>query len=147
MAKTKFSSRIVSAGIYDGFDASSKQLPKIKSFTRHVLAELDVEFGLIVNISKAKGHRIVWRIEHPNLVNDEGDVMPPFEGEEFISDNDWHFYLGDCIWAPIDDKGGNWRMTIELNGALIVDETFDVEVDEYKVLNDDSFWQGRRRKS
>lgn len=147
MAKAKFSSRIVSAGIYHGFDAASKELPKIKSFTRHVVAELDVEFGLIVNISKAKGQQITWRIEHPQLTDDDGEVMAPFEGQEFITDNDWQFYLGDCIWAPINDKGGDWRMTIELAGQLIVDETFDVEVDEYKVLDDDSFWLGRRRKS
>ncbi|GGA73613.1 hypothetical protein GCM10011369_14230 [Neiella marina] len=146
MAKQKFSAQIISAGIYDGFDANSKALPKIKSFTRHVVAELDLEFGLIVNIKRAKGQQIHWCIEHPNLVDDEGLVMAPFEGDEYVADNDWNFYLGDCIWAPVDNKGGDWRMTIELADQLIVDETFDVEVDEYQVLNDDSFWLGRRKK-
>ncbi|WP_371833609.1 DUF3859 domain-containing protein [Shewanella sp. H8] len=43
-----------------------------------------------------------------------------------IKENDWRFYLGDCIWAPTSSKVGNWRMTLELNGKIIADKTFKV---------------------
>ncbi|MCM2679373.1 DUF3859 domain-containing protein [Echinimonas agarilytica] len=146
MAKSKYSARVVCVGIYDGWDETSKKLPQIKEYTRHIIAEIDVEFGLIINIKKAKGRLIQWCIDHPSIPDEEGEVMAPFEGSEHVTDNDWTFYLGDTIWAPVDNKGGNWRMTIELDGDVIADETFDVEVDEYNVLQDDSFWLGRRRR-
>lgn len=145
MAKPKFETKILAVGLFDGFDETNKKLPKIIEYTKHLIAEVDKEFGLIVNIKRAKGKTINWRIQHPGIVDELGEVRPPFQGSEFIKNNDWSFYLGDTLWEPLDDKGGDWRMTIELEGQLIADETFDVEYDEYKVLEDDSFWMNRRK--
>lgn len=146
MAKHKFQAKVVAVGVFDGWDASSKKLPKIKAYTKHLVAEEGAEFGLIINIKRAKNSQIHWQIDHPNVCDEQGDIRPPFEGSEYIKSNDWDFYLGDSIWLPLDDKGGDWRMTIELDGQLIADETFDVEVDEYNVIGDDSFRTGVRRR-
>ena len=146
MAKPKIESKVMCVGVFETWQEKSKQLPKIKEFTRHLMAEVDREFGLIINIKKAKGCCIHWCIDHPSIPDDSGAVMPPFEGDEFITENNWNFYLGDAIWAPVHNKGGKWRMTIALDGELLADETFDVEVDDYQTLNDDSFWAGRRKR-
>ena len=37
-----------------------------------------------------------------------------------------YFYLGDTIWAPVEDKCGPWRMTIELNKRIVADKTFNI---------------------
>ena len=147
MAKHKFEAKVLCVGVFDGWEEKTKHLPKIKQYTNHLIAEEEREFGLIVNIQKAKGKQIHWCIEHPGIPDDQtGQILPPFEGSEYVKDNNWSFYLGDSIWAPIDNKGGLWRMTIELEQQLIVDEVFDVEVDEYNVIHDDSFRTGVRRK-
>ena len=106
MAKLKPSVTLQSYGIYSTWDSSSKALPQIEQFTTDVIAEIDVEFGLIVNIKKAKGEKLHFCIYHPGIPNEEGDVMPPFEGVEYVKDNDWHFYLGDTLWEPINNKLG-----------------------------------------
>ncbi len=58
MAKAKPVSTIESYGIYSHWDAKEKDLPQITEFTTDVPAELDIEFGFIVNIKKAKGQKI-----------------------------------------------------------------------------------------
>lgn len=124
MAKFKPIVETLSYGIYDTWDSASKALPKIQAFTNEVEAEIDVEFGLIVNIKKAKGEKIRYCIYHPDIPDEDGKPMPPFAGEEYVKDNDWKFYLGDTIWSPIENKLGIWRMTIELRGALIAEKSF-----------------------
>lgn len=52
--------------------------------------------------------------------------MAPFDGEEYVGSNDWDFYLGDTIWAPIENKLGIWRMTIELGGKVIAEKRFEL---------------------
>lgn len=54
--------------------------------------------------------------------------MLPFDGIEYVKDNNWDFYLGDTLWAPIENKVGDWRMTLELKGKIIADKTFKVEL-------------------
>ena len=96
--------------------------------TVHVPAIIDIEFGFVTRIRKAKNQRLLYCIYHPDITDIDGNIRPPFEGEVFIKENDWKFYLGDCIWAPIDNKVGNWRMTLTLNGKLIADRTFKVHL-------------------
>ena len=67
--------------------------------------------------------------------------MPPFEGEQYVKTNDWQFYLGDTIWAPVDNKVGIWRMTIELNGHIIADKSFNLLKPSEGSAND--FWKHR----
>lgn len=126
MAKPQFQVSILSYGIHTQWDASSKSLPKVKQFTEQIPAELDIEFGLIINVKKAKGQKIRYCIYHPNIPDENGQIMAPFDGEEYVRSNDWDFYLGDTIWSPIDNKIGDWRMTIELNGDVIADKTFEI---------------------
>jgi len=129
MAKKKPVILIRSYGLYSKWDSKSKLLPKIKEFTTEVPAQIDIEFGLIINIKSARGNKIFYCIDHPSILDDSGKVRAPFTGEVHISNNDWSFYLGDTIWAPIADKCGPWRMSIELNGEIIVDKTFSVLAD------------------
>lgn len=142
MAKGKAQVEILSYGIYEKWDGDSKALPKVQTFTLSVPAQVDVEFGFIINIKKSKGKKIRFEINHPGIVDKKGRVMAPFEGEEYIRDNNWQFYLGDTIWLPLDDKVGEWHMKIELEGELIAEKRFDV----YHADEDDniaSFWKKR----
>ncbi len=130
MAKNKPVITIRSYGIYSHWDAKSKVLPKIKEFTTDVVAEIDIEFGLIVNIKNTRGKKVFYCIDHPGIYDDAGNKRDPFTGEAHITNNDWSFYLGDTVWAPISDKCGPWRMTIELNDQIIADKTFNVSCDD-----------------
>jgi len=126
MAKRKPEIRIRSYGIYSGWNSDTKELPRIAEFTNRVPAEIDIEFGLVVNIQKAKNQELTYCIDHPGICDADGNTRAPFDGVVFIKTNDWDFYLGDTIWEPIADKIGNWRMTLKLNGKLIADKTFEV---------------------
>ncbi len=112
MAKRSSIIEMTSYGIYSTWDSKSKQLPKIQEFTVRVPAEVDIEFGFIINIKKAKGQKIQYCIYHPSITTEDGDVLEPFDGEEHINSNDWDFYLGDTIWLPVENKIGPWRMTL-----------------------------------
>lgn len=126
MAKKKPVIKIQTYGIHSKWDAKSKVLPKILTFTLDIPALIDIEFGLIINVKNARGQKAFYHIEHPGIYDNEGQVRPAFTGEVHITNNDWSFYLGDTIWAPIDDKRGAWRMRIELNEQIIADKTFYV---------------------
>ena len=126
MAKRKPQFRIRSYGIYQHWDADEKPLPKIAEFTQTVPAEIDIEFGLVVNIKGAKNKELFYCIDHPGILDADGERRDPFDGSVYVKSNDWDFYLGDTIWAPIGDKLGPWRMTIELDDETIADKTFQV---------------------
>ncbi|PMH46116.1 hypothetical protein BCU68_08565 [Vibrio sp. 10N.286.49.B3] len=126
MAKRSPIIDMTSYGIYTTWDSKSKELPKIQEFTLQVPAEIDIEFGFIINIKKAKGEKVKYCIYHPDITNPDGEVLEPFDGEEHVNSNDWTFYLGDTIWAPEDNKIGKWRMTIELQGRVVAEKTFTV---------------------
>ncbi|MGI2170433.1 DUF3859 domain-containing protein [Shewanella sp. MF05960] len=36
----------------------------------------------------------------------------------------------DCISTPVNNKVGNWRMTLRLNGKIVADKTFKVFIRE-----------------
>ena len=134
MAKSKPIIKIQSYGIYNQWNAKEQSLPKVQEFTTEVKAEIDVEFGLIINIKKAKGEKIKYCIYHPDVPDEHGDIMPPFDGYEYVKDNDWNFYLGDTIWAPIENKLGIWRMTIELQDKVIAEKKFHLIEDHQLVI-------------
>ncbi|MGQ8366317.1 DUF3859 domain-containing protein [Glaciecola sp. 1036] len=145
MAKRNPVIELVSYGIYTQWDSQDKALPKIRQFTTLIPAQIDIEFGMVINVKRAKNKKIKYCIYHPNIPDKKGIPMPPFDGEEYIKSNDWHFYLGDTLWEPIDDKLGEWRMTIELDGEIIADKTFTVEEE---ILHDEQakFWMRNRAK-
>lgn len=124
MAKKKPFVELVSKGIYTAWDSNSKDLPKLKKVTKEVPAEIDVEFGYIVHILRAKNKKIRYCIDHPSIPDESGMVLPPFIGEEYVKQNDWKFFIGDTIWEPVENKIGPWRITLELEGKLVADETF-----------------------
>ncbi|WP_339616177.1 DUF3859 domain-containing protein [uncultured Gilvimarinus sp.] len=124
MAKKKHQVKLKSWGIYTPWNSESKALPKLLKVTREIPCELDVEFGYIANIKKAKNKKLQYCIYHPDIPDENGAPLPPFSGEEFIRQNDWNFFIGDTIWAPIENKQGPWRITLAIEGELVADETF-----------------------
>jgi hypothetical protein len=126
MSVKKFPVEIVSCGLYSGWDPTSKDLPKFKRSTTTVPGQLDVEFGYIVNIRKARGEKLDYCIDHPPFNGSNGEPAPPFTGTVHIKSNDWDFFLGDTLWEPLSDKIGSWRLTLSIRGRMVAEETFDV---------------------
>jgi hypothetical protein len=141
LSKSRTFFEISSYGIYEEWDEKSKGLPKIKIFTTNIPSQLEIEFGFILHVKNFKGKRLDWTIFHPNVPDKSGHIMPPFEGVVYVRNNDWKFYLGDTIWAPIHDKVGLWQMVIECDGKIMVDKTFNLSVE----LGDGEtqFWKKR----
>ena len=113
-------------GIYTQWDSGSKKLPKIVQVTTRVPAEVDIEFGFVVSVKGAKNQELAYCIAHPGILDDAGNRRAPFTGTVHIKTNDWDFFLGDTIWSPIDDKLGEWCLTLEMGGTLIAEKSFDV---------------------
>lgn len=129
MSKTKIICERLNYGIYHHWDRDIRDLPKIREFTTTIPGRLDIEFGFILNMKKAKGKLLSFCIDHPPFMDKNGEPAPPFTGEEYIRTNDWNFYLGDTLWEPISDKLGAWHMTVEIEGQVVGDETFQVVAD------------------
>ncbi|MGI9472247.1 MAG: DUF3859 domain-containing protein [Rubripirellula sp.] len=128
MAKRKPDIRMRTYGIYTQWDSSSKTLPRIAEVTTRVPAEIDIEFGFVVNVKGAKNQELFYCIDHPGILDSAGKRRSPFDGTVYVKTNDWDFYLGDTIWAPVHDKLGEWRMTLELGGQLVAEKTFELFV-------------------
>jgi hypothetical protein len=129
MVKQKPEIRMRTYGTYTKWDSNSKELPRFSQSTTRIRAELDVEFGFVVNVKRAKNEQLRYCIDHPGILDADGVKRPPFDGLVYVKTNDWDFYLGDTIWEPVADKLGNWRMTLELNGEIIADKTFELHAD------------------
>ena len=112
-----------SYGHYSTWDRKSKQLPKILEITDTIRAETGTEFGYILKIKKGKGKRLEFRIVHPPFKDENGNVADDFTGEYFINSNDYEFFLGDCIWEPLHDKLGAWRLITTIDGQVVADKT------------------------
>jgi len=123
MPKKNIEATIINYGEYKKWDRTSKSLPSLIKICDQVKGELDTEFGMIVEIKGGKGVTISFRVDHPPFKNDKGEIDPPFTGEYFINSNKYTFYLGDCIWEPIDDKIGNWTFTVFFNNQPIAQKT------------------------
>jgi len=117
---------IVSYGQYTTWDRDSKKLPELLDLTTTVTAEIGVEFGMIVEIFQAKGRFLDFRIDHPPFKDEEGNIRPPFEGSYQIRNNPYAFFLGDTIWAPIDDKRGPWTMTVLVDNQEVASKTINL---------------------
>ena len=124
MPKRKVEVRLRSCGIYTQWETDSKALPRFVEATHRIHAEVGVEFGFIVDIRGGKNKELAYRIDHPGILDDQGNRRPPFEGTVYVKQNDWKFFLGDTIWEPIADKLGDWRLALEIDGEIVADETF-----------------------
>ena len=91
MAKQKPVIKLQTYGIHSKWQSKAKALPQIKEFTTDIPAEIDIEFGLIVNIKNARGAKIFYCIDHPGIHDDAGKLRAPFTGEVHITNNDWDF--------------------------------------------------------
>ena len=126
MGKRKPIIKIYSYGEYSKWDRGSKEIPKILIFTTEIKAEIGTEFGYVLHIKNGKGEKLTFKIDHPPFTDDEGNVRPPFTGEQFIRTNDFEFYLGDCIWEPLEDKLGKWELTTYYNGKVVANKVFNL---------------------
>lgn len=136
MAKQKPEVTVRTYGIYSKWDSASKELPSFLELTTRIAAEVDVEFGLVINVKGGKNMPISYCIDHPGILDDDGKRRPPFEGVVYAKTNDWDFYLGDTIWEPVEDKYGLWRMTLEIEGQIVADQSFDLYSAEQHDLDD-----------
>ena len=126
MARKKVDIELYSYGQYTQWSRNSRKLPKIVDITDVIEAEIGTEFGYILKIKKGKGKKLKFIIIHPPFTDDKGEVMPDFTGEYYINSNDYEFFLGDCIWEPLEDKLGYWRLITYLDGQIIADKTLQL---------------------
>ena len=126
MAKRKIHITMYSFGEYSKWDRESKSIPKIREFTTEINAEIGTEFGYVLHIKQGKGETLKFKIDHPPIKNETGEIMPPFTGEQFIRTNNFEFYLGDCVWEPLDDKLGKWELTTWHNNNIVAQKTFNL---------------------
>ncbi|MFT5806021.1 MAG: hypothetical protein ACI9LG_000265 [Moritella dasanensis] len=129
MAKYKPVTKMQTYGIHSQWQSKSKDLPSIQTFTTDIPAKIDIEFGFIVNIKKARGAKLQFCIAHPGILDVDGNVRAPFTGDVHVTNSDWNFYLGDTVWQPIADKCGDWRMTVSLDGKILADKTFNISLE------------------
>ena len=130
MARSKTTWKMLSYGVHSAWDKKSKELPKLKKFTWEIPARLDIEFGYVLNIKQARGKKLEFIIEHPDFIDEKtGEPAPPFTGELYVRSNDWDFFLGDTLWAPLETKIGTWCLVTKLDGEVIVQKRFTISED------------------
>lgn len=127
MAKKKMQVEMYTYGEYTRWDRGSKEIPKIIDITETINAEIGTEFGYVLHIKKAKGSVLRFRIDHPKFPDSSGKTAAPFTGEFHIPSNDYQWFLGDCIWEPIDNKLGNWTMTTYIDEKLVAQKTLNLK--------------------
>lgn len=124
MKKKKPVFKLYSYGEYTKWNRESKAIPKVLRFATEIEAEIGTEFGYVLHIKQGKGETVTFKIDHPPFTDDNRKLRPPFTGEQFIRTNDFEFYLGDCIWEPLEDKLGNWELTTYYNGIVVANKVF-----------------------
>ena len=126
MGKRKPIIKMYSYGEYSKWDRGSKEIPKILNFETEIEAEIGTEFGYVLHVKQAKGETLTFMIDHPPFTDEDGNLREPFTGEQFIRTNDFEFYLGDCIWEPLEDKLGKWEITTFYKGKVVANKIFNL---------------------
>lgn len=126
MGKRKPVIKIYSYGEYSKWERNSKEIPKILDFSTDIRAEIGTEFGYVLHIKQGKGEILKFKIDHPPFKDENGNIRPPFTGEQFIRSNDFQFYLGDCIWEPLEDKLGKWEITTYYKNQVVANKVFNI---------------------
>lgn len=124
MGKRRPEFRMYSYGKYCKWDRESREIQKLLDFTTEIEAETGTEFGYVLHIKNGKGETIEFTIDHPPFKNIHGEPEPPFPGEQFIRTNDFKFYLGDCVWEPLEDKLGKWELSACYRGQMVAQKIF-----------------------
>ena len=127
MAKRRPTFKMYSYGEYESWDRESKTIPRIIAFKTEIDAQIGTEFGYVLHIKNGKGEKLDFRIDHPPFTDENGNLRPPFTGEQFIRTNDFEFYLGDCVWEPLEDKLGTWEITTFYKGEVVAHKTFQLK--------------------
>lgn len=127
MGKRRPTFRMYSYGEYAKWDRNSREIPKILEFKTEIDAKIGTEFGYVLQIKNGKGETVDFKIDHPAFTDDQGKIRPPFIGEQFIRTNDFEFYLGDCIWEPLEDKRGKWELTTYYQGEVVAHKIFKLK--------------------
>lgn len=130
MPKKKPKIKLESFGRYTTWEKGSKKLPKILEFTQVIHATEGNEFGLVLKIEGGKGARLDYCIKHPPFRNASGEIEPDFTGEYYVKSNHFDFFIGDSIWAPIENKVGIWEITVLYEGSIVVSKIFEVIIPE-----------------
>ncbi len=117
---------IESFGRYTTWDRSSKELPRILEFTNTIQCKEGNEFGMILQISGGKGCEFEYCIKHPPFKDETGGIFPDITGSYFVNSNDHKFFIGDCIWLPVEDKKGVWEVEVTYEGELIAHKKFEM---------------------
>ncbi|WP_371375222.1 DUF3859 domain-containing protein [Thalassotalea aquiviva] len=68
MPKSKSIYSVVTYGIYEQWDKSSKDLAKLLMFNTEVPALIDIEFGFVLKAAKGKGKELSYCIEHCGII-------------------------------------------------------------------------------
>jgi hypothetical protein len=118
--------KIESFGRYTKWKRGSRELPKILEFTNTIDCLEGQEFGMILHITGGKGSKLDYRIIHPDFTDDNGNIEPDFTGTYLVNTNDYKFYIGDCIWLPLEDKCGTWIVQVEFERKIVAEEKFDL---------------------
>ena len=121
--KRKTDIELYSYGEYSQWDRSSRELPRLVNITDTIEAKIGTEFGYVLKIRGGKGKKLKFKIIHPPFKDEHGKIAPDFEGEYFINSNVYSFFLGDCIWEPLHDKLGDWRLITYFEGKVVTDKT------------------------
>lgn len=124
MAKRKIKISMYSYGEYAEWDRESKAIPKLLEITSEIKAKIGTEFGYVLHIKQAKGETLNFQIDHPPFKDSDGNISAPFTGEQFIRTNDYEFFLGDCVWEPLEDKLGIWKLTTWHDGKVVAEKSF-----------------------
>ena len=143
MSKRSLNFSLKHYGIYQSWDKLGKGLPKIKEVTLYIPAIIDIEFGLTISVKGGKGIKLDWCIDHPQITDKKGREMSPFTGREFVKNNDWDFYLGDTIWAPVQDKVGPWHIYLQHDNDIVIEKTFEISLEDDDFRKQNGFWKRR----
>ena len=130
MKKKQLKIKIETFGRYSKWDRNSRKLPEIIEFTNTIEAIEGNEFGMVLRILGGKGLKLDFCIKHPPFRDSEGKPEPDFIGEHYVSSNDYRFYIGDCIWLPVEDKAGIWELFVSFQGNIVASKTFRVVLPE-----------------
>ena len=117
---------LINYGKYSEWDRANESLPKFIELTNTVEAELGVEFGMIVEIKKARGRYLEFEIDHPPFKDAKGNTEPPFTGTFRVKHNPFQFFLGDTIWDPVEDKKGYWKLSILLDDQILITKAINL---------------------
>lgn len=131
MISLKNKLKIRSWGLYSHWDKDSKQLPKVTKFTLDIPIGPGQEWGMIIDITGAKGELLEWEMIHPPMKDDNGQALSQFRGTYKVPTNVDQFFLGDTFWEPYEQMAGEWVLRIKQNKSILVEKKFQAHLPKF----------------